>query len=90
MVFKLVVAASNDDAAAVSAAIRMHLVEAGRVDADGVAFHEDRAERLDTLTVKSWSTVEEYVLMLNHAFQNRPHFWHSVFNQPSCSTNVES
>ena len=28
------------------------------------------------------------LLVTNHVFENRPHFWHSVFNQPSCSTNV--
>src|SRR5437588_1979941 len=43
-----------------------------RVDLDGFSFHEYRLKRLDTETVKRWSTVQKHRMVFDDFFQNVP------------------
>src|SRR3954453_10899860 len=44
-----------------------------RVNFDGLAFDEHGFERLDTKTVKRWSAIQQYGVVLNNFFQNVPY-----------------
>jgi hypothetical protein len=53
-----------------------------------ITFNKYWSECLDTLTVKRWRSVEEHMSVTNHIFENRPHLWHTVFNETTCTADV--
>src|ERR1700733_3017157 len=56
---------------------------------DSVSFDEDRLECLDTEAVKSRSSVQEHVLVLDHVFEHSPHFRDAVVDETGCAADVE-
>ena len=44
-----------------------------RVDADGLAFHERRLERLNAEAVQRWGAVQQHRMFANDIFEDVPH-----------------
>ena len=53
-----------------------------------VSFDEDRAERLDALSVQRRRAVQEHVFVLDSLFKYRPDLRCFIFNQPSGPADV--
>ena len=53
-----------------------------RVNANGVAFHQDRLEGLNAHAVQRRSAVQKHRVIGDHLFQNVPHFLVAAFEHP--------
>ncbi len=58
------------------------------VQLDSLTFDEHGLERLDTETVKCWSTVQQHRVLLNHVAKHVPHLHTTPLDHTFCSLDV--